>query len=812
LRPIKVVSTTGNVSNAEALVADGQGYTSLTMVQGGTAPMIILDYGHDVGGLPVFEVTSVSGTPKLQAIYSESQQNLLPAGDGAPAFPNAPGDPSRVDTYSVIGPAWILNRLVQGGERFEAITLAAPGTVTLRLVGIRARFFQPENTSDRGSFHSNDPALNDIWSLGAYTLSLDQVPPESMPPLWTVTGQGLDVKYSPIALYQGGGGWTDYTASFEAQVISNEASWVVRDGGLFGYVVALDANNDALNTPNMLRVFTFGLFGSAPVVSVHLPFALKPGTWHAITTVAAGSKISVSVDGQPIISFAVPVTGFPSAATGSFGFQNALGAEGLFSNLSVVSSGGQTLYASALTDRTALDVFAAGTNTLPAIVDGAKRDRLTFAGDLSLAAPTVYYSNGASQYVAGSLERFGSFRRSSGEVASVLSPLLKPGVVVSDNLAAPNGGFFSVSYSTHFVNDLFEYYLYTGDRAFISQEWPAVESQLAYLAALTNAQHLVVTDASNGDNWILAGLTGTVTEYNDLYYRALTGAVELATALGKGNIAANLQAQAALVKDAINSTLFDVSTGVYDISDSNRGVFAQDANAEAVLFGVAPASQAASILQKTDTALNTAHGPLAFSSTSGLSQLISPFASGFDVHAHFEAGDATGALNLIRTVWGPMRPGQPYYSGATWEALALNGMPQSIGTSLAHAWSSGPTSALSKYVLGVRPVEPGYKTWLVEPQPGDLSWATGTVPTPFGPIAVGWEKDAQGFNLELLVPAGTSGTVGVPVDAADALLSDNGRTVTGISASKQPNGRSGYVYLQDLKPGAHVIQVTEGKK
>ena len=93
-----------------------------------------------------------------------------------PAFPNAPGDPSRVDTYSVTGPAWILNRLVQGGERFEAITLAAPGTVTLRLVGIRARFFQPENTSDRGSFHSNDPALNDIWNLGAYTLSLDQLP------------------------------------------------------------------------------------------------------------------------------------------------------------------------------------------------------------------------------------------------------------------------------------------------------------------------------------------------------------------------------------------------------------------------------------------------------------------------------------------------------------------------------------------------------------------------------------------------------------------------------------------------------------
>jgi hypothetical protein len=86
------------------------------------------------------------------------------------------------------------------------------------------------------------------------------------------------------------------------------------------------------------------------------------------------------------------------------------------------------------------------------------------------------------------------------------------------------------------------------------------------------------------------------------------------------------------------------------------------------------------------------------------------------------------------------------------------------------------------------------------------------VPTPNGAISVGWEKGAKSFSLVVSVPAGTKGTVGVPLNAAGALLSDNGRTVTGISASKQPNGRSGYVYLQDLGPGAHVIRITEGKK
>jgi hypothetical protein len=137
LRPVKVVSTTGNVSNADALVSSDGGAT-LTMIAGAPAPMIILDYGRDVGGLPVFDVTAVSGTPKLQAMYSEAQQYLLPGGDAA--APGTVQDPniaqaevsfvgdaaganlSRLDTYPLTRPGLIVEALVQGGERFEAIT------------------------------------------------------------------------------------------------------------------------------------------------------------------------------------------------------------------------------------------------------------------------------------------------------------------------------------------------------------------------------------------------------------------------------------------------------------------------------------------------------------------------------------------------------------------------------------------------------------------------------------------------------------------------------------------------------------------
>ncbi|HEY0792218.1 MAG TPA: hypothetical protein VGD78_14230 [Chthoniobacterales bacterium] len=176
------MSGSGNVQNAEALVAGHEGYATLTWGGQGPAPQIILDYGDDVGGVPVFEVVSVSGTPQLQAVSSESQPYLLPDGDAAapgevedPAIAQpevtfvgnaGAGDLARLDAYPLRRPGLIANRLIQGGERFEALQLGAPGSVTLRLVGIRSTTFHPPHTSNGGSFSCSDAALNDIWGLG----------------------------------------------------------------------------------------------------------------------------------------------------------------------------------------------------------------------------------------------------------------------------------------------------------------------------------------------------------------------------------------------------------------------------------------------------------------------------------------------------------------------------------------------------------------------------------------------------------------------------------------------------------------------
>ncbi|MDQ3579206.1 MAG: hypothetical protein M3443_16760, partial [Actinomycetota bacterium] len=71
-------------------------------------------------------------------------------------------------------------------------------------------------------------------------------------------------------------------------------------------------------------------------------------------------------------------------------------------------------------------------------------------------------------------------------------------------------------------------------------------------------------------------------------------------------------------------------------------------------------------------------------------------------------------------------------------------------SSRCHGWSASPTYDLTTYVLGVRPLEPGYTRAVVDPWLGPLSHASGRIPTPFGWLAV----TVRAAEIELDVPAG----------------------------------------------------------
>ena len=145
---------------------------------------------------------------------------------------------------------------------------------------------------------------------------------------------------------------------------------------------------------------------------------------------------------------------------------------------------------------------------------------------------------------------------------------------------------------------------------------------------------------------------------------------------------------------------------------------------------------------------------------------ISTFYGFYVLQALAQARDPDTAISFIRSYWGGMLD-----MGATsfWEdfdlawtnnATRIDELPKAgrkdihgdfgaycylgFRHSLCHGWASGPTAWLSQTVLGVHPLEPGFRRVRIDPQLGPLRWAEGTYPTPAGPIHVRHERRPDG--------------------------------------------------------------------
>ena len=146
---------------------------------------------------------------------------------------------------------------------------------------------------------------------------------------------------------------------------------------------------------------------------------------------------------------------------------------------------------------------------------------------------------------------------------------------------------------------------------------------------------------------------------------------------------------------------------------------------------------------------------------------FSTFYGYYMLEAMAKAGDYEGAMDIIRTFWGGMLD-----LGATtfWEDFNIDWLKddpapidrivpegrkdihgdygaycyEGFRHSLCHGWASGPTAWLSRHVLGIEIMKPGCKEVRIRPNLGNLEWAEGSFPTPYGDIHVSHTKDKDG--------------------------------------------------------------------
>ena len=438
------------------------------------------------------------------------------------------------------------------------------------------------------------------------------------------------------------------------------------------------------------------------------------------------------------------------------------------------------------------------------VTDGAKRDRLIWAGDVAIENLLGDYSlRAAPAIIRRSLQAFSCLQRSDGQVAPTAQiatqcPASPPpaGTPAPPSAQPALGvGLQLPEYTAWWIIGVHDYYQYTGDAGFARRMMPVVRRGLAYFQAqMTRGLFVTPAGAINWHPFDTAA--GADTHTNATLFRALRDGAELERWVGGGSAAARVyDARAVSLRHAMVAQLWDQRAGAFVINRNDpRGNHTQDAQVEAVLDGVTNGSQSRRALRFIGTHLagrfGVANGQ--YGNDPYMSNYVSPYISSTELLARLRYGEANATLSLIRREWGHMLADGP---GTLWEKVGFDGLPANYAplqaptpdfsgsgagfSSLAHGWSGGPVPALSGYVLGIRPTAPGYRRWIIAPQPGDLRFAQGQAATPHGAISSRWQRGPsdRSFKLTVIAPAHTTGTVEVPLLGRRRAIAIDGRVV-----------------------------------
>ncbi|KAE9380306.1 glycoside hydrolase family 78 protein [Stipitochalara longipes BDJ] len=387
------------------------------------------------------------------------------------------------------------------------------------------------------------------------------------------------------------------------------------------------------------------------------------------------------------------------------------------------------------------------------IVDGAKRDRAVWPGDMGIAVPSTFVSIGDLGSVKNALQVMYNYQNpTTGAFPEAGPPLLQLG---------------SDTYHMWTMIGTYNYILYSNDTAFLSENWAKYLLAMNFIYDKVDSSGLLnVTGLRDWARW-QTGFNGS--EPNMILYRTLLTGADLSIWAGDTtNLNATWHSRAASLKSAINEYCWDPSYGAFKDNATATTLHPQDANSMSILFDVVNTTSKAESISSNLLKNWTPIGAV----TPELPGNISPFISSFEIQAHFTIGQTARALDLIRRSWGwyinnPLGSEstviEGYLENGTFGYRSSRGYDYDASyVSHSHGWSSGPTSALTTFVLGLSVTSPAGGSWKLAPQFGDLQSAEGGFTTGLGKFQAAWTLEHNGYSLSYNVPQGTTGEIVLP--------------------------------------------------
>ncbi|KAL4735585.1 Six-hairpin glycosidase-like protein [Aspergillus similis] len=372
------------------------------------------------------------------------------------------------------------------------------------------------------------------------------------------------------------------------------------------------------------------------------------------------------------------------------------------------------------------------------LVDGAKRDRFIWNGDMGTAVPSAFVSTGDLESARNALAVIYENQAENGQF-----PKAGP----------PNAILRSDTYHLWHLVGTYNYLLYSDDRDLLSSNG--------------------IVNVTGDQDWGRFTYNTERTSASMLLYRALTGGAAIASWFPDS---ANPEKwkryylkKAQALRKAIFEHLWDEEKGAF-MDSPGSGLYPQDANSLALAYGIVdPESREAARISDYLSSNWTPIGP----SCPELPDNISPFISSIELQAHFRSGRPDRALQLIRDLWGwylghenstQSTTPEGYNVDGSWEYRRQRGYVKgSPYLSHSHGWSSGPTSALTEHMVGLRLTKPAGEEWLLKPASfEELDRFESGFVTSKGRFSAKIIVSRRNVRVDWDAPIGTRGLISLP--------------------------------------------------
>jgi alpha-L-rhamnosidase len=357
-------------------------------------------------------------------------------------------------------------------------------------------------------------------------------------------------------------------------------------------------------------------------------------------------------------------------------------------------------------------------------IDGIKRDRWIWSGDAYQSNLMNYYLMNDNPTVARTMYAL----RGKDPVTSHINTIM--------------------DYTFYWFMGLYDYYLYTGDKHLLQQQYDRMKTLTDYVLSRRNKNELL--EGLPGD-WIFIDWANGLSKQGEISFEQLLFARSMEAMSLCAELVGDKEGSAkyGALSTTLRKKLFDIYW-----SDAKQALVhtrvngqlsdnvTRYANMFAIFFGYFSEAQQQAV--KTSVLLND-----------NVQKITTPYMRFYELEALCALGEHSYVLKEMKDYWGGMlqlgatsfwEEYNPSKKGA--EHYAMYGRP--FGKSLCHAWGASPLYLLGKYYLGVKPLTAGYATYEVAPALGGLQWMKGKVPTPQGEIELSVDKR----QIKVKAPAG----------------------------------------------------------